>query len=34
MKEDLAEWFNSMYSLDMNVDNFMTSLETGVLLCR
>lgn len=34
MKEDLAEWLNHLYSLDINVCNFIRRLETGVLLCR
>lgn len=35
MKEDLAEWLQTMYpSLDINVDNFMEKLETGVVLCE
>lgn len=30
MKEDLAEWLNSLYPLiDMDADNFMNKLETG-----
>ncbi|XP_054166376.1 GAS2-like protein pickled eggs [Oppia nitens] len=34
MKEDLAEWLNTLYELDIDVDNFMKQLETGVVLCR
>ncbi|RWS07841.1 GAS2-like protein 1 [Dinothrombium tinctorium] len=34
MKEDLAEWLNTLYSLDISVDDFMEKLETGVVLCR
>ena len=34
MKEDLAEWLNALYSLDIHVDLFMERLETGVTLCR
>jgi len=34
MKEDLAEWLNTLYGLKINVDNFMNQLETGVVLCR
>ncbi|KAK6620615.1 hypothetical protein RUM43_010907 [Polyplax serrata] len=35
MKEDLAEWLNILYSdLEINVDNFMDKLETGVVLCK
>jgi hypothetical protein len=35
MREDLAEWFNTMYpDLHINVDNFMDRLDTGVALCK
>ena len=35
MKEDLAEWLNTLYTgLDMSADNFLNRLETGVILCR
>lgn len=34
MKEDLAEWLNALYDLDINVDTFMEGLETGCALCR
>lgn len=35
MREDLAEWLNTMYpELRMNVDNFMDRLDTGVTLCK
>ncbi|XP_052653535.1 LOW QUALITY PROTEIN: GAS2-like protein 1 [Harpia harpyja] len=34
MKEDLAEWFNTLYDLDIQVDTFLESLETGCHLCR
>lgn len=35
MKEDLAEWLNMLYpELDINVDNFMDRLDTGVALCK
>ncbi|XP_076336553.1 uncharacterized protein LOC143239409 [Tachypleus tridentatus] len=34
MKEDLAEWLNALYGLDITVDNFLERLETGVILCR
>ncbi|KAH3890765.1 GAS2-like protein 2A [Dreissena polymorpha] len=35
MKEDLAEWFATLYTgLVINADNFLTELETGVLLCK
>ncbi|XP_028664288.1 GAS2-like protein 2 [Erpetoichthys calabaricus] len=34
MKEDLAEWLNTLYDLDIQVDNFLEALETGCALCR
>ena len=34
MKEDLAEWFNTLYGLDISVENFFEQLETGVVLCQ
>lgn len=34
MKEDLAEWLNGLYDLDITADTFMESLETGCALCR
>ncbi|PSN41526.1 GAS2-like pickled eggs protein [Blattella germanica] len=35
MKEDLAEWFSMLYpELEINVDNFMECLESGVVLCK
>ncbi|XP_062874003.1 GAS2-like protein 2B [Trichomycterus rosablanca] len=34
MKEDLAEWLNTLYDLDITVDSFMEGLETGCSLCR
>ncbi len=34
MKEDLAEWFNVLYELEIGVDNFFEQLETGVVLCQ
>ncbi|XP_068017920.1 GAS2-like protein 1 [Melanerpes formicivorus] len=34
MKEDLAEWFNTLYDLDLQADTFLESLETGCHLCR
>jgi len=33
-KEDLAEWLNRLYNLNLNVDNFIEMLENGVILCR
>ena len=34
MKEDLAEWFNTLYGLEVTVDNFFEQLETGVVMCQ
>ncbi|XP_061842323.1 uncharacterized protein gas2l1 [Nerophis lumbriciformis] len=34
MKEDLAEWLNTLYDLDLTADTFMDGLETGCGLCR
>ncbi|XP_074594763.1 GAS2-like protein pickled eggs [Brevipalpus obovatus] len=34
MKEDLAEWLNSLYDLNVSADNLIEKLETGVILCR
>ncbi|XP_053215039.1 GAS2-like protein 2A [Panonychus citri] len=34
MKEDLAEWLNNLYEININADNFIHKLETGVILCR
>ncbi|XP_064024360.1 GAS2-like protein 1 isoform X2 [Pogoniulus pusillus] len=34
MKEDLAEWFNTLYDLELQADTFLESLETGCHLCR
>lgn len=34
MKEDLAEWLNGLYDLDITADTFLESLETGCALCR
>ena len=34
MKEDLAEWFNSMYSTLINANNFIEQLKNGVLICK
>lgn len=33
MKEDLADWLNNLYNLDINVDNFFERLDTGEVLC-
>lgn len=34
MKEDLAEWLNTLYDLELGADTFMEGLETGCALCR
>ena len=34
MKEDLAEWLNTLYDLDVTADTFMEGLGTGCALCR
>lgn len=35
MKEDLAEWLQMLYPhLQINIENFMERLETGVALCE
>lgn len=35
MKEDLADWFSSLYqNYDITAENFFHVLETGVLLCK
>lgn len=34
MKEDLAEWFNSMYSTQLTAENFIDKLENGVIICQ
>ncbi|XP_055511833.1 GAS2-like protein 2 [Leucoraja erinacea] len=34
MKEDLAEWLNALYDLDVHVDMFAEALETGCALCQ
>ncbi|XP_038229408.1 GAS2-like protein 1 isoform X2 [Dermochelys coriacea] len=34
MKEDLAEWLNILYGWDVQVENFMETLETGCDLCQ
>ena len=33
MKEDLAEWFNSMYQTQISANNFIEQLENGELIC-
>ncbi|XP_067638749.1 GAS2-like protein pickled eggs [Eurosta solidaginis] len=35
MKEDLAEWLSTLYpELNINAENFMDRLDTGVALCK
>lgn len=34
MKEDLAEWFNTLYATTVTVDDFFEELDTGTLLCQ
>lgn len=35
MKEDLAEWLNSIYNeLELTPENFFSKLETGAIICR
>ena len=34
MKEDLAEWLNTLYGHNLTVDNFFDELETGTILCE
>ncbi|XP_078404825.1 GAS2-like protein 2A [Cetorhinus maximus] len=34
MKEDLAEWLNELYGLEMGLEGFMEVLETGWVLCQ
>ena len=34
MREDLAEWFNTLYGTAITAETFFTELETGVLLCQ
>ncbi|KAH9383844.1 hypothetical protein HPB48_025614 [Haemaphysalis longicornis] len=34
MKEDLAEWMNTLYGLKLTPENFFDSLDDGVVLCR
>eukprot|EP00128_Syssomonas_multiformis_P015583 Colp12_sorted_trinity150504_noHs@31981 len=33
MREDLAEWFTKLFSVDINGQNFFERIENGVLLC-
>ena len=34
MKEDLAEWLNTLYDLDLSADAFADGLDGGCALCR
>lgn len=34
MKEDLAEWLNLLYGIDIDADSFMDVLETGEHLIK
>lgn len=34
MLEDLCDWFNRLYSLQLTADSFIAALDDGVLLCR
>nr|XP_023409146.1 GAS2-like protein 2 [Loxodonta africana] len=34
MKEDLAEWLQDLYGLDIDGANFLQVLETGLVLCQ
>ncbi|CAH2295000.1 GAS2 1 [Pelobates cultripes] len=34
MKEDLTDWLNMLYDLDMEPSTFMEALETGFTLCQ
>lgn len=34
MKEDLAEWLNTLYDLEIAADTFMDALGSGCALCR
>lgn len=34
MREDLAEWFNGLYDLQMTSDTFFEALDTGIVLCQ
>jgi len=34
MKEDISEWFNSLYGISSTADDLLDHLETGILLCR
>lgn len=34
MKEDLSEWLNGLYKLDVTEETFFEALDTGTLLCQ
>lgn len=34
MKEDLAAWFNDLYSTNLTAENLLDNLQDGVFLCR
>ena len=34
MREDLADWLNELYHIDIDCENFFEKLETGSLLCQ
>ncbi len=34
MREDLAEWLNDLYNIDITPENFFEKLETGSTLCQ
>ena len=34
MKEDISEWFNSLYGISSTAEDLLDHLETGSLLCR
>ncbi|CAH1231755.1 GAS2L2 [Branchiostoma lanceolatum] len=34
MKEDLADWLNTLFELELTVSNFVPRLETGLILCH
>ncbi|XP_077509271.1 uncharacterized protein LOC144120580 isoform X1 [Amblyomma americanum] len=34
MKEDLAEWMNTLYGLKLTPETFLDSLDDGTILCR
>ena len=34
MVEDLAAWLNDIYHIELGLENFLESLDNGVLLCQ